>query len=325
MAKSIQALLVASTLFAGALAADAQVTVYTTNFGALNTAATDGYTYTQNELTTGQSTTGGTGQNNWLTNDPDDNTKNAVSGAFIGGSNYVGTLNGFAGYGAYVGGAQRSATAANDVVPGRATDFLYRGFAVPAGASNLTFNVDFNIASAQNGFNQKDSFAFVLRNTAGAQLLSINFAISSSLGASTNTDFAAGYTIGGNGVGVGAANINTNNNGVNFNGIYHLTLSVNVVANTFSASVTGANSGVLATNVSLAGAPISATAVTQIAATWGLTNTTTDANGAYTGAGGNILAFDNYVITVPEPSTYAACALGLGLLMVGYKARRRAC
>ena len=334
MANSFRAFLIASTLLAGAVTASAQTTVYTTNFGSAGVAASDGFTYTQNELTAGQTTTGGTGQNNWLTNDPDNNTKTSANGGSIGGSNFVGTIPGLTGFGAYVGGAQRSTTGANDIVPGAATNFLFRNFALPAGSSNLTFNVDFNIGIPTAGsdaanFATKDSFAFVLRNTAGAQLLSINFATSSningSVAAPTNSNLALGYTIGSAGVGNGVNNLNPNNNGINYNGVYHLTISVNVAANTFSASVTGQNSGTIATNVSLSGAPISATAVTQIAATWGLTTTTTDANGAYTGAGGNILAFDNYAITVPEPSTYAACALGLGLMMVGYKVRRRVC
>ena len=134
---------------------------------------------------------------------------------------------------------------------------------------------------------------------------------------------SAGYTVG-NGIGTGANNTNNSNNGIVLNTLYHLTITVNVQTDTFSAFVTSSGTTTIATNVSLAAAPILPTSVTEAAAAWTLTNQTPDAAGAYEGAGNNALLFDNYAVTVPEPKTYASMVLGLVVLVGLDRMRRRA-
>ena len=185
MSKSLPTLALVATFLIGISTTEAQINAYSTDFGVASTPTTppngtqasDGYTYQQNELTTGETAatiggaTAGTGQNGWLTNDPD-NAVSASNGGFVGGSNFVGLITDssgnsiFTGSGAYVGGLQRSTTGSADVVPGATTTYLYHPFTVPVTSTNLTFNTDFDITASSGSFATQDSFAFTLRNTA---------------------------------------------------------------------------------------------------------------------------------------------------------------
>ena len=322
MSTPLKAATIVATLLLGTSAAQSQI-LYTTDFGTGSTAATDGYTYTQEELTQGETKTGttvsGTGQNGWLTNDPD-NSATATSGAYIGGSNFVGSTGYFTGYSAYVGGAQRSTTASSDVVPGAATTYLYHPFALASAATQgYQFGVDFAVTASTGSFTAQDTFAFTLRNAAGNNLLSVSFAPTTSAGAASSGRDGIGYSLG-----TSTTITNPSNNGILLNTQYHLTIQVNPTANTFSAFLS--NGTIIATNIGLSG-QISATSVTQADATWTLSNQTTDAAGAYENAGNNVLVFDNYAVSyvnlVPEPSTYAMFAVGvLGTISL-LKHRRR--
>ena len=307
----------ASILALGARAAHAQVTIYTTDFGAAGTAASDGYTYElvkpPEELTFNQTTAGGSGQNGWLTNDPDlASGATASDGNFIGGSNYVGT-NGtfFTGYSANVG--QQSG-----VDPGAATTYVYKPVSLTGATTTYSFNTDFVVTGSTNG--TQDSFGFTLLNSAGTKLLSVNTGTVVSnvtVGGVADTAVDIGYEIGN-----ATTLTTTTKNGIILNGVYHLTITVNVQTDTFSAFYTG--SGVtagIATNLSLSG-QITPTTVSELAATWTLTNQTKTGS-AYETLGNDNLLFDNYTVTIPEPSTCAmvgAGFLGLGGLL---KFRRR--
>ena len=330
MIRPISAFACAAALWLGAASAQAQ-NIYSTDFGTGTTPATgDNFLYS-NQTNLASDTA--TGQGGWRTNDAE-RANNATNGSFVGGANFVGTVNStpayFTGYNATIGSTFRSATdPTNNVVPGVATSFLYRPFAsplTPGVNQGYQFTTGFAVTSSSANFPGRDTFGFALRDTTGGVLLSISFAPVTSAGTAITTRDGVGYTVGA--VGNGATIINPNANAVVLNTQYTLTIQVNPVANTFSASVISAGAPtVIATNVSLTGA-INALAVNQVAARWTVANQTTDASGAFVNAADNLLIIDNYAVSyfniVPEPSTYAMLGVGLLAVLGGMKRRRTA-
>ena len=228
------------------------------------------------------------GQDGWVTNDTVDY------------SNYVGIIGGYSSVNggldwAYEGGLEE--TYGN---PSTSPVYLYRPFGIN-GSLSYAFNVNMAISSSQSPYTNVDNFAWTFQNAAGANLFSVDFV---NLGGSVD---AVRYT-------TSAGQMSTGD-GIALDSIYHLTVAVNSVANTFSITATpsGGSPLTLASNVSLGTA--SADDVTQIAATWELTHPAA--------GGSNSLIFNNYSVTVPEPSTWMMLGLGTlgGLVMIRRKAR----
>ncbi len=234
-------------------------------------------------------------QNGWTTND--DNQPD-----------YVGTISNYSvpasDYVAYLGGLGLS----NNVVPSASPVFLYRPFTLGA-TSAYAFNVDMAITRSGATYPNNESFAWTFRNTAGANLFSVDFVPTTSDDANNlRTTLAVRYTVNG-------GTQTTTGNGLLSDAYYHLTISVNVTTNQFSIALTptGGTTLVLASNVSL-GANNSAT-LGQVAATW---------NDNVANPGANTLIFNNYAVTVPEPSTWMMLSLGLVGVAVVFRRRVRA-
>ena len=268
-----------------------------------------GYSTTFDGYTTGSLS----GQNGWDTNDPYVGTDTTgAPGSEIGQSDFVGIITGYSSTAtddwAYLGGLDRSS-----VVPGHSTVYVYNNFAATplTGLSSYAFNVDMSVYPGGSPYTTLDQFAWTFGTAATPNLFSVNFVPNS------NSVDAVRYSVNGGG-------LVTTGNGIVTNSIYHLTVNVNVVAKTFSISVTptGGTALTLASNISLG--TIDASTVTQVAATWTLANTAADASGGYSGAGSNSLIFNNYSVgAVPEPSTWALVGIG-GLLLLAVRRRVRA-
>ena len=105
---------------------------------------------------------------------------------------------------------------------------------------------------------------------------------------------------GANNLGQGGTSTVTGN-GVVLNGQYHLSLTVtNLATGAFTLTLQGST---VFTTTGTAGA-FTVASLTQFGTLWNLQNKTAT-NGAFQGAGDNVLAFDNVSLAVPEPSTYA--------------------
>ncbi len=280
---------------------------YSTNF---NT----GYTATY--LTDGQTTVGGTGQNGWLTNDPEND--NAGSGTeFVGGSNYVGpdnvgTYANFSGRAASLGGNIRT-QAGYIVVPGAATSTVYHPFTVaPPTGQGYQFDTDFvlNVAAGRTALT--DRFAFTLAN-GNTPLITISFAPSGTANAAN-----IGYSL-------GSASTTTTANQANLNASYHLNIRINAINSTYTATYSLGGVATTIASGSLAG-QIAPNSVTRAAAVWTLANGTPDGVGGYSGASTDAILFDNYAVTyftpVPEPAAYTVLGFGL-LALVGMRKFRR--
>ena len=214
----------------------------------------------------------------------------------------------------YVGGAVNTApgTTGNGAVPGHPTTYVYNPFSLGT-ARAMQFDVDF--AVSQPGTRAHDSFGFTFQNGGATNLFSVNFVpTSGNLTTNDNISITAG--------GVTAAPVASFTLGSR----YHLTVNVNITAGTFAATIQPETA-----TGTLTPKPAAFTGtITDVAATWTLANTTataaTTAGGtnstAYAGAGSNSLLFDNYAVTVPEPSTYVLFGSGAAALALGWRRRR---
>ena len=166
-----------------------------------------------------------------------------------------------------------------------------------ANAAGYALNTDFNI-SAPLTTSVASGYGFGFLNASNANVVSVLFIRDPSDSTKDNVEYR---------IGTGAI-VNPGNAAVTIGKNYHLTLSVNVANNTFSIAA-GGLTVVPSTSLGTAGAGSS---VTQVGALQFITGTATpDGNGGYMGAGDDQITFDNFTVTVPEPSTYAIMGLGL--------------
>ena len=312
-----------AVLLAAGSAAYGQITVYGTNFdGSTTYPYTDSTGYTDSTVSNadlvGQGSAGTGGP--WIGNDDPSNPETGSSTVYTGGLNQVltsGATNpvGSGLYGQLEGQASGSGIT---VLPGRTFVSVAHAVTLNATAKNniVSLTTDFDISSSGNSFTSGYGFAF--QGASFTNLLAIQFIRdpSATNNANGNTQDIVQYQIG-----TATAVASTTNAAVLLNRNYRLTIAVNMRNNTFSATLGGVN---IFTNISL-GTTL-ATSTTQIAALqFESTAVTTDANGGITNSGSDSLSFDNFALTVPEPSTYAALVVGgLGLAGVMRFRRRQA-
>ncbi len=271
-------------------------------------------------------------QAGWTTND--EFTGATYNGADVGQSDGVSQVGGVALANGDLQGILGGVYYPGTAVPGTNAVTLGHGFALGSGLT-ASINLDYVVTQSQTPNSNHDAFGIALRNTAGGTLFSVDFTRLVNTNDPKYTTYDnIGYTSGSS----------TPVTALSFQlGLrYHLTITLNgrgTANQTFSASfftedsTTGLqNGGVfnVATNVAYTGT------VAGLAATWNLfSNSTAAANGtatgfgsqgtnntAYNAPGSNALYFDNIVVAVPEPSTYALLGVGAFGLMV---LRRRLC
>lgn len=326
----LAALLPAVALTFAGFSAQAQ-NYYTTNFSNVETGtSTTGYTpaaYANGGATS--ATDPIVGQNGWASND---GTLTAgtrgTSLQLVGNSNFVGPYGQYFGstFSAVLGGAYRTpapSAGSPDVVPSATNAAagivsLYHPVSYTPGAA-FSLNVDFVITlPGIAGFTARDAFAFTLGN-ATTNLLTINFTQATTIGDPATQDTLT-LTTGANNLGQGGVTTQTNN-GIVLNGQYHLTLTVtNPLTGAFTLTLAGAGNSITTTGTA---GPFTAATFTQAGVLWNLQNKTAT-NGAYQGAGDNVLAFDNFTLAIPEPSTYAAVlAAGAACLAWSMRLRRK--
>ena len=195
--------------------------------------------------------------------------------------------------------------------PGQTKVFVAHPFTLTQAAltNGYALNTDFNV-SAPLTTTVASGYGFAFLNASNANVVSVNFVKDTTSSGQDDVEYQ---------VGTGSL-VNTGNGAIKLGANTHLTLSVNVAKNTFNIVIGGVS---LFQNPVSLGAANSGASVTQAAALQFIAGTATaDGNGGYMGAGDDQINFDNFSITVPEPSTYLM--MGLGLLgLVGLMKFRR--
>lgn len=274
-------------------------------------------------------------QGGWTTNDEGTGgtyTYSGNTGGFIGQSDGVNVIPNVSTSSTdevgFLGGAYGKA-----VAPGRSDVTLTH--TLPAStAQTVNFSTDFLVTGPTTTNANHDTFGFAFTGGAtNSTLFSVNFSLQTTTSGTTTTvnpdSDNITYTAGGTTTTTPyAISLLTQR--------YKLTVNVNVTVGTFSAfyqaeDQNGALTGAQATLVSGATYALAGTGnVTGYGALWSLTSTSTTGannpmtagtnNTAYINAGTNALYFDNVLVSVPEPSTYAM--LGVGVLGLAFAARR---
>ena len=291
----------------------AQVNIYSTNFDSFTTETLSGQPVGVSP--------------NWDTNDADNGVLTATNKS-IGQSDYVGTLTNYSNpaatdkFGA-LGGLQHNSPssgppATTGVVPGASTVYLFRNFTLPS-TNMIAFNVDFAIPEssgtvANPGVN--DRFAWTFQNAGGTNLFSVDFVPETTAATTTGSKipFDLMTTVGGIQTPSGKA--------MDSSSLYHLAININVPNKTFTFTLTPTDGTTPYTSNTISLGTIDPTTVTDIAATWNLNDTSNVSNGGYQNAGTNALIFNNYAVTVPEPSTWATISVAAAGL-VAFAWRRR--
>ncbi len=320
-------------------AARAQTTLFSTDFDTKVTVndTTSTVTYASPDFaTTYQSNTDRTSagptaplatQNGWTSNDstgPIGHGTFSTENQINGGTDYVGQLAGNNGtaffgntQGGAIGGIYSPSAQTPYAVPSTASGgvvTLLHAVTVPAQTPVIVFNTDFAVlsgAGASTNTVGTDTFRFVLANTGGTPILSVNF-IPSTV-PSNQDSFTA--TSGGTTV--------ASTNAVSLNAQYHLKATlIGGATPTYTVLISGGTGPSQGFSGTLAASDLST--ITQVGASWDLA-TKTAVNGGYTSASDNVLAFDQFSVSVPEPSTNAALAVGLlGLAGLMRSRRQRA-
>ena len=229
----------------------------------------------------------------------------------LGQSDFVGIISGYSttmsDHWALLGGGAGIAPVVN-------TSYLFRPVD-PEGATAAAFNVRFGISSSQTPRGNKDTFGWTFRDSTGAQLLRVGFIPATN---QANNLTVRVYDAANNELpGSGAVNIFNNS-------IYDLSLGISSTS-TVSLSLKDGlgNTTQIINNQVAAGAIPSA--LSDVAATWSLFDTTTSPNGERPNYGSNSLLFDNYSLAfVPEPAT-TLFGLALGVFGIAARRRQRSC
>lgn len=324
-------LLPAAALTLSSLPAQAQ-NYYTTDFSNVETgSSTTNYTPTAYVNGGNNSPTDPlAGQNAWASNDGTVTSGTRGSSAqLVGNSNYLGPVGMFFGgtFAGALGGVYRVAggTAGTpDVVPSATNASggvisLYHPINLTPAAATFALNVDFFVAapgvsSTTSTFKNHDTFSFTLGNGT-ITLASINFVPATTADPATNDAVtvtgATGQTA-------------TTNYGIVLNSQYHLSLFVtNTATGAFTLQLQGQQDAAPVTVYSGLLGPVNGTTISQAGVLWNLADKTVGTNNGFQGAGDNYIAFDNFLLGVPEPSTYAMMAVGAAGLARALRLRRK--
>lgn len=205
--------------------------------------------------------------------------------------------------------------------PTTTTTYLTRGFDAQDN-NRFTFRWTQNIANASVDDGIRDKFGWTIKSTAGTDLLTLMFNnVNLNLFGQTYNLLAQGYS----GSLLGTTVNSSSGLGISNRGEWaQFEIVLNTAANTWSASAFNAGTSSWQTFITDGAVSGSGYTVGSISAVWDLQDKTTTGETSvtlYSGAGQNIMMFDNLSISgVPEPSSLSLVTLGSLVLLA---ARRR--
>ncbi|MEO7931674.1 MAG: PEP-CTERM sorting domain-containing protein [Chthoniobacterales bacterium] len=294
----------------GLISAICLVGSLSTGFGAL------GYTTNFDGLTSNLSLSF---QDGWLTNDEDTGITTS-GGSSIGQSEFVKQISG---YSSYVGDKVVSlgGLLQPDVVPGQNSVSLYRPFDITVGNGgngSLYFTTNYAITDSAAPYSTRDTFAFTFTNAAGARVAAIRFAPAvTNLGIYLDKylpgDILASSTITPSGL----------FQPYNTSPLFKLEVTIDMagILNAAITDSTGTKSAIFTNEATASG--ILTENIQRVAATYNVTDTTSD-NGGKVNAGSNSLILNNYSV-IPEPSTVGLSIIaGLGGAAMMFRRRKAA-
>ncbi len=270
-------------------------------------------------------------QGGWLSNDSytgGQYTYGVTQSGDIGSSDFVGAVPNFsvnnADYAGFLGGEAQGTVPGVGATGGPVT----LTHTLPtAGAQTVAFSTDF-VVTSNSFYGPHDSFAINLTGTAGRQI-GINFVVPTNNSTTAdNVTYSTGAA-GAQSAALGSIPLGTQR--------YKLTINVNVAGGTFGATLTPeSNTGTLNGSViSLVpnGTTYGTGDITGFGYAWTLADqtsvapannpTTAGTNAlAHTDPGSGGIYFDNIIVSIPEPSTYALLGLGAMGLVVAVRRSR---